>query len=362
LRGDGSETPGHQNVPRLVDLGHTRTMQVLVIGGTRFVGYLAVWRLLAAGHRVTLLNRGTLADPFGDRVERLVGDRRHDLARLLAGRDFDAAIDLAAYTADDGRGAVEALAGRVGHYLLVSSGQVYLVRAPRPTGAARESDYAGPLMARPDQPADQGEWDYGIGKRGAEDAVAAARRERGFPATCLRIPMVHGERDYYRRLESYLWRLLDGGPILLPDGGDQPTRHVYGASVAAVLTDYLLDPRLVGEDLNLAQHETATLAELVTLLGAELGVRPALVAIPRAELVARGLEPGRVSPLSSTWMSLVDPSRAEQELGFAHPPPERYLGRIVAAFFAAPPSDRPPGYADRAAELSLAAERMDGRI
>src|SRR5919206_3643333 len=93
------------------------------------MGYLLAWRLLAGGHRVTLLNRGRTPDPFGDRIERLVADRAGpDFARVLAGRDFDAAVDFAAYTGDDGRRAAEALGGRVGHHVMVSSGQVYLLR------------------------------------------------------------------------------------------------------------------------------------------------------------------------------------------------------------------------------------------
>ena len=47
-------------------------VDVLVIGGNRFVGWLLGFRLLAAGHKVTLLNRGRLADPFGGRVDRIV--------------------------------------------------------------------------------------------------------------------------------------------------------------------------------------------------------------------------------------------------------------------------------------------------
>ena len=89
-------------------------MHVLVIGGNRFVGWLLGWRLLAAEHRVTLLNRGRLADPFGERVERLVGDRATaDLDRLLAGRAFDAVVDLAAYTGEDGRRAAALLERRL---------------------------------------------------------------------------------------------------------------------------------------------------------------------------------------------------------------------------------------------------------
>jgi nucleoside-diphosphate-sugar epimerase len=103
---------------------------ILIIGGTRFVGYQLAWRLLAAGHWVTLLNRGTRPDPFGDRVERLTADRSTpEFARTLIGRTFDAAVDFAAYTGDDARGAIETLGqDRVGHYILISTGQVYLVR------------------------------------------------------------------------------------------------------------------------------------------------------------------------------------------------------------------------------------------
>src|SRR6476469_4967927 len=103
-------------------------MRTLIIGGTRFVGSLLTWRLLAAGHQVTHFNRGTLADPFGDRIERLRGDRTsEDFPRLLGGRSFDAVVDTAAFTGQDARRAVEVLHGRIGHYLFLSTGQVYLV-------------------------------------------------------------------------------------------------------------------------------------------------------------------------------------------------------------------------------------------
>ena len=70
-------------------------MRVLVIGGTRFVGYQLVWRLLAGGHTVTLLNRGTLPDPFGARVERLIGDRTsEDFAHGFNLPDFGVRKDL----------------------------------------------------------------------------------------------------------------------------------------------------------------------------------------------------------------------------------------------------------------------------
>lgn len=189
-------------------------MDILIVGGTRFVGYQLVWRLIAGGHRVTLLNRGTRLDPFGDRVQRLRADRTsNEFDAALAGRTFDACVDFAVYTGDDARRAVAALASRAGHYVMISTGQVYLVRqdCPRP---AREGDYDGLLMPEPDEHDDHEEWSYGVHKREAEDVLASAWMASGFPSTRLRIPMVNGERDHFRRIEGYLWRLLDGGPLI----------------------------------------------------------------------------------------------------------------------------------------------------
>lgn len=319
------------------------------------MGYDLVWRLLAAGHRVSLFNRGRLADPFGPRVERLRGDRTtEEFARLLAGRRFDAAVDFVAYRGEDARQVVSVLGGRVGHYVAISSGQVYLVRegAKRP---AREADYDGPLLPEPKDPADRREWDYGMGKRGVEDTLVDYWAALRFPSTRLRIPMVNGERDHLRRLEGYLWRLLDGGPVLLPDGGDRPTRHVYSGSVARAILGLLGVERSFGQAYNLAQDETPTLGELLMLLAERLGAPARLVPVPAGEIREAGLEPVGISPFSGRWMSFLDPSRAGAELGFRHEPLAAYLDKIVTTFLANPPEDPPPGYATRAAEIALAA-------
>jgi nucleoside-diphosphate-sugar epimerase len=328
-------------------------VNVLVIGGNRFVGLLATWRLLAGGHKVTLLNRGSLPDPFGDRVERLRGDRCTELEALTAGRRFDAVLDLAVYSGEDARRAAEILQSRVGHYVMVSTGQVYLVRenAPRPS---RESDYAGPLSPRPASPPDLGEWEYGMGKRDAEDALAAAAA-RGFPATRVRIPMVNGELDYHRRLEGYLWRFLDGGPVLVPDGGSHLTRHVYGGEVARFLVEVLGRDEAMGEVFNLAQEEAPTLRDLLGKVRGLLGSTAEIIDVPSVAMRADVLDLVAVSPFSGRWMSLLDPGRVRDTLGFRHEPLDSYLGRIVASFLAHVPAVPPPGYRGREGERRLAA-------
>jgi nucleoside-diphosphate-sugar epimerase len=329
-------------------------MHVLIIGGTRFVGYLATWRLLARGDRVTLLNRGTLPDPFGDRVERLRVDRQtSDFAAALRGRRFDATIDFAAYTGGDVRDVIDTLGDGAGHYVFVSTGQVYLVRVDvhRPS---RELDYPGPVLPRPTIDSDIADWDYGIGKRAAEDLLDEAWRTRRFRATRLRIPKVIGERDHYRRIESYLWRLLDGGPVIVPDGGGQPVRPVYGGDVARVCAEILGDEDAYGQAYNLAQRETPTLLATIAELRELCGSHAPLVPVASEDLAEHALRAAEISPLSGKWTSFLDPTRAEAELGFTATPLHEQLASCVASFLAHPPPEPPDNYRHRDVERTVA--------
>lgn len=331
--------------------------RILIIGGTRFMGYQLVWRLLAAGDAVTTLNRGQHPDPFGDRIERLHADRTSPaFQEALLGREFDAAVDFAAFNADDARGAVEALSDRVGHYVFISSGSVYLVREGASIPCSEplsESAYPGPLGAPPTSPDDLADWRYGAGKRAAEDVFREAWTERHFPATRLRLPIVNGERDPSRRLESYLWRILDGGPVLLPDGGLTITRHVYSADVAHAIADLLGRQTTFGDAFNLSQDEQPTVRQLVRMLSDLLGAPDRTQDISPSALAEVGLLSPAISPFSGPRSSRLDPSRAKNELGFRPEPLPHYLSKIVAVFLSHPPALPPEGYRGRDLELTL---------
>lgn len=326
-------------------------MKVLIIGGNRFVGYLLTWRLLARGDQVTLLNRGGHPDPFGRRVDRIRVDRTHaDFVRTLDSRRFDATVDFAAYDGADVRTVVDCLGDRVGHYVFIGSGQVYLVREDCPT-PSRESDYDGKVMERPEDPIEAHEWEYGAKKRACEDALTDAAR-KGFRATRLRLPMVNGERDYLRRIESYLWRILDGGPVLLPGGGEEVARHVYGQDVARAIATLLGDERTHGQAYNLCQDELPTVFDLVGMMIDLVGAPDNRVVVPREALGE--LLPRDISPFSQRWMSCLDPTLAKRELGFRHRPLGVYMNAIVASFLAHPPPEPPQNYLHREREREIA--------
>ena len=119
-------------------------MRSLIIGGTRNLGPSIVHALLQRGYAVAVFNRGQTRDDLPEEVERLRGDRTNpeELKRVLSGREFDLVIDTTLYTGTEAEAAVELFTGKVGRYIFLSTGQVYLVRvgAERPY---KEEDYAG---------------------------------------------------------------------------------------------------------------------------------------------------------------------------------------------------------------------------
>jgi nucleoside-diphosphate-sugar epimerase len=260
-------------------------------------------------------------------------------------------VDFAAYEERDVHAAIDSL--DAGHYVFISTGQTYLVREACPV-PARESDYAGAVMAKPADPRDHWDWEYGVGKRACEDALQAAWDGKRFPGTRVRIPIVNGERDPTRRLEGYLWRLLDGGPVLLPDGGTALLRHVYAGDVVRFLMHILGDARTHGQAYNVCQDEMLPLRELVALLAETMSASPRLVDVPAAAIGEAGREVKAVSPFTTRWTSRLDNARAREELGFRPRPLRDALDVIVRSFLAHLPEAPPEGYARRAEEIRLA--------
>lgn len=334
-------------------------MHVLIIGGTRNLGHLLATDLLAAGEQVTVLNRGRTPDELPPAVRRLRADRTdpRQMRLALGGDRFDAVVDTTLYTGPDASAIAELLRDRVGRYVFLGTGQVYLVtvNAPRPS---REEDYDRPLLTEP--PAgtpDHEAWRYGIEKRDAEDALAAAYASTGFPYVSLRLPMVNGERDHYERIRNYLARLDDGGPILVPEGPALSVRHVYSGDVVRAIRQVLGGAGAVGAAYNISQPETLSLVELLQLLG-DIASRPVrLLTVPRAVLESESLLP-HCSPFSGRWMSELDNRRSIAALGLSYTPLREYLARIVAHHRALG-SPVPAGYAQRPRELA-AAQQTEG--
>lgn len=183
-------------------------MDVLVVGGTRFVGRWIVEALLQRDLEVTLFNRGSHADVFPD-VTSIHGDRDvpGDLERL-GERRWDAVIDTCAYRPEQVRSLLATVTARP-HYTLVSTISVY--DDPDPTGADEGSELKEALFAGEVT----GET-YGPLKVGCEQVAAAA----GLPLFVVRPGLVAGPHDPTDRFTYWVKRIAAGGEVLAPEGPD----------------------------------------------------------------------------------------------------------------------------------------------
>ena len=328
-------------------------MEILIIGGTRNIGHLLALELLRQGHQITVFNRGKTTDELPAAVRRLRGDRSDptSTAEELAGKSFDAVVDMALYNAADAKMISKLLDGRIGQYLFISTGQVYLVRkdSPRPF---RENAYENPILEAPRGTRDYEEWLYGVEKSQAEDILMEAYQRRGFPFTTLRLPMVNSERDHFHRVYNYLLRLQDGGPILLPTGNHLRLRHVYGEDVVLAVVKVIERGLGKGRVYNISQEETLPIEEFLGLLANIAGCELKLAYLPRNVIEEHSLFPD-CSPFSDPWMSELDNERSKMELGMQYTSVPVYLQKLVS-YYQSHRLPLPTGYQRRKDEIRLA--------
>jgi nucleoside-diphosphate-sugar epimerase len=248
-------------------------MQVLVIGGTLFIGRFLVEELVKRGHHVTVLHRKPKHE-FGRRVENLMADRNDadSLREALLGRRFAAVYDNVydwerGTSATDVENTIRVVGERVSRYIFLSSVAAY--------GDGLNHKESDPLA--PDFHPDA----YTRNKATTERMLFRMHRRDGFPVVTFRPPFVYGPGNPYYR-EAFFWdRLRAGRPVIIPGDGYRLMQFVYVHDLVAAMVNALEEPRAVGEAFNIGDSKPVTQAELVDILARVAGVEPRAVRVPR---------------------------------------------------------------------------------
>jgi 2'-hydroxyisoflavone reductase len=198
-------------------------MNLLILGGTVFLGRHLVTAAQGRGHQLTLFNRGrTNPDLFPD-IEKIHGDRSADLDKLN-NRRWDAVIDTSGYLPGVVDASAKALSGRVGRYLFISTISVYS------DFSRLHMDETAPVarLGRPEQVELSNET-YGPLKVHCEDAVQAVYGERSL---VIRPGLIVGSYDPTDRFTYWPMRIAQGGEMLAPEGAHVPIQFIDGRDLA----------------------------------------------------------------------------------------------------------------------------------
>lgn len=255
-----------------------RDLNVVVIGGTGFIGGHLLARLAADGvgtlvparHYETAKHLTTL--PYLD-LE--LADIHDDatLRRLLAGRD--AVINLVGVL-HDGHGDPYGPGFRRLHVEL----PLRIVQACAELGVPHYLHMSA-LGARPGGAS--------MYQRSKADGELAARSEPRVAATVFRPSVVFGPGDHFLTVFARLQRRFPVMPLACAQARLQP---IYVEDVAAAFALALREPRTRGADIELGGPRVYTLAELVHLAGRYAGHERPVLALPdwAARLEARLFE------------------------------------------------------------------------
>ncbi|MBI3920570.1 MAG: NAD-dependent epimerase/dehydratase family protein [Armatimonadetes bacterium] len=274
-------------------------MKVLFVGGTNYFGKIAVRKLLERGEEVWIYSRGGSKPDFWKDVRHVEGDRtdHEGFERKLRGEKFDVVFDNIAYNREDVECAVRTFRNTAGKYVFTSTVSVYgggghnaqhrTVRnrhQPAELFQAVDLDKCVPIREEDldlcaigwDYP--EGLHPYAVGKRHGEKVLGETK---DFSYVSLRVPPVLGPDDPTLRIYWYIQRVLDGGEILLPDGGHNVFRNMYSHDVADAMIAAGESDRTRPGPYNLGQAEIMTQRRLVLETAQAAGREVNVVSIPR---------------------------------------------------------------------------------
>ena len=203
-------------VPRTLRAAAARAvgkpLNILVLGGTGFIGPHQVEYATSRGHKLTLFNRGKTNPGLFPNAEKLEGDRDGKLD-ALKGRKWDVVLDNSGYVPRHVRDSAQLLKDNVGRYLFISTLSVFA------DFSQKGLDENSPTAKLTEPGSEDNRKYYGPLKALCEQEVIQAFGDR---ATIVRPGLIVGPGDTTDRFTYWPVRIDRGGDVLAPGDPTEP--------------------------------------------------------------------------------------------------------------------------------------------
>lgn len=340
--------------------GDNYPVNVVVLGGTRFIGPYVVRLLAAHGHDVTIVHRGATETELPQAVRHVhipFARLPEELGRLRS-KPVDVVLDVVPYLDKGGHGVFQ-FAGTSRRGVVITSVDVYRAYArlwrsepgpPDPMPLTEES----PLRSL--RVHDAGSEEIAFDNIEVENAV----RDGPLPVTILRLPATYGPNDPQHRLHRYLKRMDDNRPVIVLEEQTAHWRWARGyvENVAGAIALAVEDERAAGRVYNVAETTAYAEADWVRRVGKAAGWSGDVVAIPQDELPERLRQKNDASQ-----HYVVDSTRIRSELGYRERIDEATaLDRTIEWERRNPPASAPaPDYAAEDEAVAALGQRKTKR-
>jgi len=235
-------------------------MEVLVIGGSRFVGPYIISKLLKKGHSVTVFNRGIIQSKYLKKVTFIKGNRDKSFS---INKHFDVVIDTCAYKGEQ----TDRLIKELKFNFLVHFSTI----------AAYKKTEIIPLTER----SQIGLWpmwgDYNKGKVECEQVLRKSRIKYAI----IRPTYILGPNNYCDRENFIYSRIKKGEPLVLPGNGQCVAHFVFANDVAESII--ALAEKKVQGAFNCCGDELITIKGIVEEMGKIIGKKPIIKFNPKTD-------------------------------------------------------------------------------
>ena len=258
-------------------------MRIIVIGGSGHIGTYLVPRLVAAGHEVISIARGE-REPYQPyaawrstqriRIDRDQAEISGEFGRQIADLKPAAVIDLICFTLESARHLVDALRGKIQHFL--HCGTIW-VHGPSVIVPTTEEQPRRPFG------------EYGIQKAAIEEYLLSEARRSGFPATILHPGHIVGPGwtplNPAGHFDPTVFdRLAKGEELVLPNLGLETVHHVHADDVASSFYQAMINRSgSIGESFHVVSPAALTLRGYAEAVAAWFGRKAALRFLPWEE-------------------------------------------------------------------------------